>query len=104
MTPEPQPQPQPQLQPQQQQPQQQQRQMGGGGLRTVQIQRSSNGLGIILQTTNQGHPLVEKVQGAAAQAGVQAGSVIVACCGVQVQGRGDRAVVEVIKGLPATAP
>ena len=70
----------------------------------MKIQRTPAGLGIILKTTQTGNPVVETAQGAAAQAGVLPGAVILACCGVAVAGRGERAVVDVIKGLPPGAP
>jgi C-terminal processing protease CtpA/Prc len=78
----------------------------GGAAATyrVQIHRTQAGLGIILQTTHDGDPIVEVAQGAAAQAGVVAGSVVLSCCGKTVQGHGEGAVVAVIKGLPPQAP
>ena len=61
-------------------------------------------MGIILKKTRDGHPIVEVAQGAAASAGVVAGCQVVAVAGVPVAGKGEAAVVAVIKGLPPTAP
>ena len=72
--------------------------------RNVTINRGSGGLGIILQTTHSGDPIVESAQGAAAQAGVVAGCQILTCCGVSMRGQGEGAVVAVIKRQAAGSP
>lgn len=73
--------------------------------RAVRINRQPGaGLGIILKTTRDGNAICEVAQGAAAAAGIVAGCVILAVAGVPVEGRGEGAVVSVIKGLPANTP
>jgi phosphoribosylcarboxyaminoimidazole (NCAIR) mutase len=57
-----------------------------------------------LKTTRDGNAICEVAQGAAAAAGVVAGCVIVAVAGVPVEGRGEGAVVSVIKGLAPNSP
>ena len=79
-------------------------QAGAAG-RPVRINRQPGaGLGIILKTTRDGNAICEVAQGAAAAAGVVAGCVIVAVAGVPVEGRGEGAVVSVIKGLAPNSP
>ena len=76
-----------------------------GAGRAVRINRQPGaGLGIILKTTRDGNAICEVAQGAAAAAGVVAGCIILAVAGVPVEGRGEGAVVSVIKGLPANTP
>ena len=77
---------------------------GAAATSRVQIHRTQAGLGIILRTTRDGDPIVEVAQGAAEQAGVVAGSVVLSCCGRTVQGHGEGAVVAIIKSLPPQAP
>jgi hypothetical protein len=78
---------------------------GGGAGRPVRINRQPGaGLGIILKTTRDGNAICEVAQGAAAAAGIVAGCVIEAVAGVPVAGRGEAAVVAVIKGLPPGSP
>jgi hypothetical protein len=73
--------------------------------RSVRINRQPGaGLGIILKTTRDGNAICEVAQGAAAAAGIVAGCVVVAVAGVPVEGRGEGAVVSVIKGLAPNSP
>ena len=62
------------------------------------------GLGIILRTTCDGHAICAEAEGAAAASGVVAGSRVLAVAGVPVQGRGEGAVVAVIRDLPPGSP
>ena len=72
----------------------------------VSLGRGPQGLGMIINSSFSGDPVVEAVQpnGVAATAGVQAGSVIVACCGQPVSGQGQQGLIGLIKRLAPTAP
>ena len=71
---------------------------------TRRIRVPGQPLGITLKTTRDGNAICETVSGAAAQAGVAAGWVVLEVAGVRVEGRGEGAVKAAIKDLPAASP
>ena len=76
------------------------------GARSVRINRArpGTGLGIVLKTSSDGHVICTEIQGAAAAAGVVAGSRVMAVAGVSMEGQPEGAVVAAIQGLSPGSP
>ena len=76
------------------------------GARSVRINRArpGRGLGIVLKTSSDGHVICTEIKGAAAAAGVVAGSRVMAVAGVSMEGQPEGAVVAAIQGLSPGSP
>jgi hypothetical protein len=75
-------------------------------VRSVRINRARPGmdLGIVLKTSSDGHVICAEIQGAAAAAGIVAGTPVMAVAGVSMEGQPIGAGVAAIQGLPPGSP